>query len=280
MASDGAARGPAALEQGWFEVREPSPGTFVIGEPLHAEDVKSYLIVGDERALLLDTGTGAGDIRRLVEGLTDRSIVVVNSHAHWDHIGGNRWFDEIWIHEAEADRLRTGVPNARLRRGFAPEQLRGPLPAGFDPATIEFPPTPPTGILQGGEAFNLGGRTLEVIHCPGHSPGGIVLLDIDDGVLFSTDVAYADALYAFSDDADLETYRASLERLALLTPVLRTVYPAHGPSPIDPAMLPAMRDAIVAILGGRLPDGKRSESVAVHEFDGFSVLVAAEDGDR
>lgn len=280
MTNDEMGPDPATLAQGWFAVGEDSPGIFVIEEPLHVEEVKSYLIVGDERAMLLDTGTGVGDMRTLVDGLTDRSVFVVNSHAHWDHIGGNHWFDEIWIHEAEADGLLEGVSNERLQRWFTPKHLRGPLPATFNIKTFEIPPTPATGILQGGEFFNLGGRTLEVIHCPGHSPGGIVLLDADDGVLFSTDVAYADALYAYSDEADLGAYRASLERLATLTPVLRSVYPCHGPSPIAPAMLPAMRDAIVAILGGRPPDGKRSETVAEHEFDGFSVLVPAEGGDR
>ena len=280
MMNDGAVEDPAALDQGWFDVRESDPGIFTIGEPLHQEDVKSNLIVGAERALLLDTGTGAGDIRQVVERLTDRPVFVVNSHAHWDHIGGNRRFDEIWIHEAEADRLRRGVGNERLRRAFAPDQLRGPLPAGFDIETIAFPPTPPNGLLQGGEAFNLGGRTLEVIHCPGHSLGGIALLDADEGILFSTDVAYPDALYAFGNDADLVAYHASLARLATLTPVLRTVYPSHGASPMDPAMLPAMRDALAAILGGREPDGMRAEGIASHSFEGFSVLVPAGGGER
>ncbi len=227
--------------------------------------------------MLIDTGMGVGDIRSIVEGLTDRPVFVVNSHAHWDHIGGNWRFDEIWIHEAEAHWLPQGVGNERLRRAFAPEHLSGPLPPAFDPNTATIPPSHPTGMLQGGEAFNLGGRTLEVIHCPGHSPGGIALLDHDSGVLFSTDVAYPCALYAHSSEADLEAYHRSLTRLALLEPVLRTVYPSHCASPMDPALLPAMRDAVGDILGGRQPD-RLDGGVAHHEFDGFSVLTAAKGG--
>lgn len=263
---------PASLVQGWFEVRAPEPGVFTIVEPLHSEEVKSNLIVGDERAMLIDTGMGVGDIRGVVEGLTDVPVFVVNSHAHWDHIGGNWRFDEIWIHEAEAERLPQGVGNERLRRAFAPEHLSGPLPATFDLSTATIPPSHPNGVLQGGEAFNLGGRTLEVIHCPGHSPGGIALFDSDSGVLFSTDVAYPCALYAFSDEADLEAYHRSLTRLALLAPVLRTVYPSHCASPMEPSLLPTMRDAVGEILAGRRPN-RIDGGVAHHEFDGFSVLT-------
>jgi glyoxylase-like metal-dependent hydrolase (beta-lactamase superfamily II) len=265
---------PASLVQGWFEVREPEPGIFTIVEPLHSEEVKSNLVVGEERAMLIDTGMGVGDIRAVVEGLTDRPVFVVNSHAHWDHIGGNWRFEEIWIHEAEADRLPKGVGNEKLRRAFAPEHMSGPLPLSFDRETATIPPSHPNGVLQGGESFNLGGRTLEVIHCPGHSPGGIALFNPDFGILFSTDVAYPCALYAFSDDADLEAYHRSLTRLALLTPVLRSVYPSHCASPMEPMLLPAMRDAVGEILAGRQPDRIDGE-VGHHEFDGFSVLTDA-----
>jgi len=265
---------PASLVQGWFEVLAPEPGIYTIVEPLHVEQVKSNLIVGDERAMLIDTGMGVGDIRSVVEGLTDRPVFVVNSHAHWDHIGGNWRFEEIWIHEAEAAWLSKGIGNERLQRWFAPENLSGPLPPGFDPTSATVQPSHPNGVLQGGEAFNLGGRTLEVIHCPGHSPGGIALFDPDFGVLFSTDVAYPHDLYAYSSEADLRAYHRSLTRLALLTPVLRTVYPSHGASPMEPALLPAMRDAVGDILGGRQADRIHGE-IARHEFEGFTVLTDA-----
>lgn len=268
---------PASLVQGWFEIQRPEPGIFTIVEPLHSEEVKSYLIVGDERALLLDTGMGVGDIRGLSESLTDKPVFVVNSHAHWDHIGGNHLFDEIWIHSAEADRLDAGVTNARLRRAFAPDQMNGPFPAGFDLDTVSYPAKSATGILHGGESFNLGGRTLDVIHCPGHSPGGIVLLEPDRGVLFSTDVAYPCALYAFGPDADLDAYHTSLTRLAELVPVLRAVYTSHCASPMDTALLPLMRDAIGEILAGRAPDGAK-DGIGQHLFEGFSVLTPAEGG--
>ena len=265
------------LVQGWFRVEQPEPGVFVIEEPLHVERVKSFLVVGGERAVLIDTGMGVGDIRALVEELTDRPLTVVNSHAHWDHVGGNVLFAglaAVLIHEAEAEDLERGVGNDRLQAAFAPAHLLGPLPASFDPGTAEIPPSRATARLRGGEVLDLGGRSLEVIHAPGHSPGGIVLWDRAGGALFSTDVAYADELLCVGDDADFAAYQATMNRLAALEPTPRVCYPSHGLSPMDPALQPRMRDALAAIARGRLPEEIEDE-VARHVFDGFSVLLGA-----
>ncbi len=266
---------PGDLLQGWFAVSAPEEGVFTIEEPLHDEQVKSYLVVGTKRAILIDTGMGVGDIRALVANLTDRPVTVVNSHAHWDHIGGNGLFAEILIHAAEADVLQRGYPNARLRPNFDSERLLGPLPQGFDPAAIAFPPVPPTGLLRGGETLDLGGRILEVIHAPGHSPGGIVLLDRAGRTLFSTDVAYPGALYCLVRDADFGAYRETMRRLAELAQYVDRVYPAHNASPMDPGLLPLMRDALDAVATGRPPDAMDG-NVLIHRFDGFSVWLTAD----
>jgi glyoxylase-like metal-dependent hydrolase (beta-lactamase superfamily II) len=242
-------------DQPWFDVRRVNPGIHIIEESLQAEQVKSYLVEGSERAILIDTGCGVGDLRRLVEELTSLPVIVVNSHAHWDHIGSNHQFDEIWIHEAEADKLEEGVPNSKLRPAFQPDQLTGPLPEGVDPDTLTFPPTKATRRLVDGDRIDLGGRSLEVIHGPGHSPGGISLLDEPNGALFSTDVAYLGPLYVYSPDL-LLTYLQSLSHLADLAPRLTAVYPSHGPSPISPSRLAEMRDLIASIVAGRKPDSQ------------------------
>src|SRR3954447_7618001 len=89
----------------WYAISNPSPGVFALLEPLQFERVLSYLILGNERALLIDTGTGAVSMKAAVESLTDLPVLLVNSHSHWDHVGNNQEFDEIAIHRAEAHEL-------------------------------------------------------------------------------------------------------------------------------------------------------------------------------
>lgn len=241
----------------------------MIEEPFHDERVKSCLIAGEERAVLLDTGMGVADIRDEVERLTDRPVTVVNSHAPWDHIGGNHRFEEILIHEAESGYLQAGVGNDVLRPCFAPEHLTGPLPPGVTAETIAIPPSAPTGTVADGQVVDLGERVLEVMHCPGHSPGGIVRVDRYRRLLFSTDVAYACDLYVYGV-ADLPVYARSLRRLADLAPELDAVYPSHGDYPIPPAMLPRMVDACEAVLAGRTPNWTEAGRIS-HRFDGFAI---------
>jgi glyoxylase-like metal-dependent hydrolase (beta-lactamase superfamily II) len=244
--------------QPWFDVSELEPGIFAIDEPHHVERVKSHLIVGAETAILIDTGMGVGNIRDVVEELTDKPVTVVNSHAHWDHIGGNHLFDEILIHPAEAADLEAGYPNERMRRWFAPERLTGPLPDGVSAETLSIPPSKASGMLHEGQILGVGGRDLEVLHCPGHSPGGVVLLDADSGILFSTDVAYLGYLYVYGGAA-MATYQRSLERLAALAPVLRVLYPSHNDAVVSPDALPAMVDALRRVAAGEEPGAVHGE---------------------
>lgn len=258
------------LIQKWFAVDEPSPGVFRIQEPLHDENVKSFLVLGSARAALIDTGMGVGDIAAVVRSLTDLPVTVINSHAHWDHIGGNAAFDEIWIHEAEAGGLVHGVTNDILRPWFAPERLRGPLPPGVSAETISYPPTPPTGTLTGGEEIDLGERGLEVIHAPGHSPGGIALWDEANRVLFTTDVAYPCTLYVYHRD-DLATYLRSFNRLVELDPRPVAVYGSHCDVEMPVGMLTAQRAAIAAIADGLEPTRELPDGNLRWEFDGFAL---------
>lgn len=260
------------LVQGWFAVDEPSPGVWRIQEPLHDENVKSFLVLGSERAALIDTGMGIADILAVVRSITDLPVTVINSHAHWDHIGGNALFDEIWVHEAEADGLVGGVPNETLAWWFAPDYLRGPLPEGVAAESISYPPTPPTGTLEGGEEIDLGDRCLEVIHCPGHSPGGIALWDEHNRILFSTDVAYP-CMLLVHDREDLPVYHRTLERLAALDPRPEAVYGSHCDVEMPVAMLAAQRDALRAILDGLEPARELEGGYLWWEFDGFSVKL-------
>lgn len=259
----------------WFRIEEPEPGVILIEEPWHDERVKSYLVTGTERALLLDTGTGVGDLRGVIASLTRLPLTVVQSHAHWDHVGSTHQFTgdaEILIHPLAADALRAGVPNQRMRRYLAPEHLSGRFARLELSERAVIPGVEPTGRLTDGDVIDLGGRRLRVIHTPGHTAGLVTLWDAEHAVLFGTDAVYAAPLYAQMSDSNLGLYLSSLDILAALKPAPRAIYSAHGVCPMDPALLPAMRDSMTQVVAGRTPDAVDGD-VATHDFGDFSILA-------
>ena len=278
------------LEQDWFRVWEDRPGIWVIEEPLHSEGVKCCLIIGTDRAALIDTGMGVGDLKSLVRRRTDLPIIVLQSHAHNDHIGSAWQFDDVRIHPVEADALAAGCSAARLTDWFAPNELSGPLPSGFDPKGFSIPGRPANGLLNDGDCIELGGTTLQVMHLPGHSAGGLAFLDRAHRTLYSTDIVYLRQLYLLNPDSSVPDYVQSLTRLAAIVPDLDRLYPSHGPSPISPAVIPQMLAGMQAVQAGRQPDRvemdssmeggredlKTRSSLAFHDFGDFEILIGSD----
>lgn len=257
----------------WFTVVHFPAGVTMIAEPGHYEDVKSYLVEGAERVAVLDTGMGFGDFKALADSLSDKAPVVLLSHAHFDHIGDAWKYDDVRVHPAEADDLRAGYPHERMRRWFADEYMRGiPLPAETDPETAFILGKEATGYLNDGDDIDLGGRLLRVYHTPGHSPGGITLIDHEQRLMFPGDAIYAGPMFAHNVYGDPPAYRESLRRLAGLADEVDVVYPSHNAVPLKPDDVKRMHEAYERIWAGRDPDERR-ELCDVHAFDGFQFWL-------
>lgn len=67
-------------------------------------------IMWGKYAILIDTGLGVSNIRKIVDSLTKLPVMTVTTHVHWDHIGGHKYFDNIAVHEAEKDWLSVRFP--------------------------------------------------------------------------------------------------------------------------------------------------------------------------
>src|ERR1043165_475434 len=124
----------------WFEVYRVAPGVFAIYEPHQAEEVISYLIVGAKQAALFDTGMGISDIQKVTAELTQLPIVVLNSHTHHDHVGGNWQFKDVLGMDTDFTRARARGTTAGLQDEVAPDAICGPLPDGFDPRSYATRP--------------------------------------------------------------------------------------------------------------------------------------------
>jgi glyoxylase-like metal-dependent hydrolase (beta-lactamase superfamily II) len=257
----------------WYEVVRFPDGVTMIGEPGHSEDVKSYLVEGERDVAVLDTGMGVGDFAGLVATLSNNDPIVLHSHAHFDHIGASAAFRRVLVHPSEANALREGYPNERFRPWFEPEHLRGNrLPVDFDPRSAAIPGTEPSGSLEQGDRIDLGGRVLEVFHTPGHSPGGVTLLDRAARIMFPGDAIYAGPMFAYRDYSDPVRYRESLRLIAELADAVDTIYPSHNAAPLSPDDARGMHAAYEEIWAGREPD-ERHEGRDVFRFDGFAFWL-------
>jgi glyoxylase-like metal-dependent hydrolase (beta-lactamase superfamily II) len=257
----------------WYDVQRFPNGVTMVAEPHHYEDVKSYLVEGERDVAVLDTGMGVGDFAALVASLSARDPLVLHSHAHFDHIGASARFQRVLVHPAEADDLRAGYPNTRFRDWFDPHYVQlDRLPPGFDPASAAIAGCEPSGFLNHGDRIDLGGRVLEVFHTPGHSAGGITLLDRAARALFPGDAVYAGPMFAYRPYSDPVAYRDTLRLLAELADLADSVYPSHNAVPLSPDDVRSMHAAYEEIWAGRAPD-ERLPDRDVFEFGGFSFWL-------
>jgi len=257
----------------WFEVYQVGSGTFALLEPLHYEEVVSYLILGSERAVLLDTGMGIGNIQAEVKRLTDLPVVVVNSHSHYDHVGDNHRFAEVWAFddEGEVACIEQGLTRAECAHYLRPDSYLE-LPPDFEPATYEIRPSAVTRRLRHLETIPLGGRTLTVHHTPGHSPGSLCLLDSRDGLLFTGDTFYPGMLYADDEESDFDAYLQSLKHLVGLLDQVSYLCPAHNEVCVSKEMLVRVLQAFEWISVGQAAFELRG-GIRVYRFGGFGVTL-------
>lgn len=227
----------------WFEVKEVGDATWAIDD--RGCDVM-YLVAGQERCLLIDTGWGVGDLPALVASLSPLPLTVVNTHGHPDHVLGNGQFDRVYVHAADETATRKLPPDG-MRRWVVDNALPKPLPADFqfDAWAVTGPDALET--IQGGHVFDLGGRTLEVISVPGHTPGSICLLDRQARVLFSGDSVLPGAIWLHLEESlSLSRFHENLQRLQGLADAFDTILPGHA----DLRALPLPKDLLDDLVAG------------------------------
>lgn len=261
--------------QEWFQVEEIGPRIWMIAEPWHAERVHSYLIEGARDVAILDTGMGVGDFTGVVDQLTDREPIVIQTHAHWDHIGASFAFERVLVHPAEAAPLRDGCDNGELRAWFTPDQVEvDRLPDGFDLETFNIPGKTPTGELQDGQEIDLGERTIRIYHTPGHSPGSVSVIDEDSGYLFPADALNFGPIYLLGPEAGLEEFQATLERLSELADGAQAIYPSHYDVPMQARDATSALRAYERVLAGEIEPHRENEIERYH-VDRFEFLIDA-----
>lgn len=226
------------LENGWFTVEPIDDSTFSIGEYGQWMKIHSYLFLGNEKAALVDTGLGVGNIRTIVEALTDLPVHVITTHAHWDHTGGNHWFESFSAHELEKDWIEKDARSytEEIGRWLVKDPLTKDLPLNWDLNDFKPFQAKVEHLHKDGDVFDLGGRQLEIIHTPGHSPGHISVYEKASGLLVTADLLYQGVLLGGLEYSDPNDYHTSLLRLREL-PFIKKMLPGHGRLDIDNDLL-------------------------------------------
>lgn len=263
------------VSDAWFEVYKPALGVFAIYEPHQAEETIGYLIVGQKRALLFDTGMGISDIKKVTEELTKLPVIVLNSHTHDDHVGDNWEFDAVY--GMDTDFTRTNAKGSRedAQAEIPADQICGSLPKAFDPKTYVTRPWKITAYMHDGDRFDLGGRTIEVIATPGHTPDAISLIDRAHGLLFTGDTYYPAPIWLFRPETDLDAYARSIRRLAALAPQIKLVLGAHNIPVASPAVLAQLVADFDAVRAGKASPKPDSPGKVLYKIGDISFLMRA-----
>ena len=261
------------LSDPWFEVYKVAPAVFAIYEPHQYEETISYLILGVSRAMLFDTGMGIGDLRKITAKLTRLPIVVLNSHTHNDHVGDNWQFETIWGVDTDFTRANASGSRQDAQTEIGPDQICGDLPKGFDPKSYATRPWKITSYIHDGERIDLGARSLEVIATPGHTPDAISLFDRDNGLLFTGDTYYPATIWLYRQETDLESYAASIRRLAALAPQIKVVLGAHNIPVAKPSVLPRLVTAFEAVRAGKISPTQGLPSEVIYKVNDISFRM-------
>jgi hydroxyacylglutathione hydrolase len=213
---------PAKIEKGrmvddYFAVQDLGAGVYAIGEPRYYQQNYAYLILGEKRALLFDSGSGTRDISKVVATLTHLPVTVMVSHLHYDHLGGIGPFDHIAM--IDLPQTRADVSAGSFRPGRY-EYLG--LIDGLTAPSLKI-----SEWLEPGAVIDLGGRQLDVLSTPGHTPSSAALFDPATRRLFIGDFIYPTTLYAFLPGASLSEYQRTASRLLATLPDGTVLWTAH-----------------------------------------------------
>ena len=229
---------------------EKLDGYYRIGS---AEAVFSYLVVGRQQAMLIDTGYGLGDLKAAVDSLTSLPLIIVNTHGHCDHVGGNARFDvPCYIHPLDMELARRHSAPAFRRenalrlsqsRNYETGEIFNALPEGFDPDAYAALGAGSLKSAREGMRFDLGGAELELVETPGHTAGGLSVLWLEKKLLFVGDAANFFVWLFARESTGKQSYLNMLDKIDALP--VDAYIGGHNPRPMTHEDLALFRRAAV-----------------------------------
>ncbi|MBR1675845.1 MAG: MBL fold metallo-hydrolase [Clostridia bacterium] len=249
----------------WFTVEKIDSETFAISEYKHFEQTHCYLLLGNEKAVIIDTGLGVSNIKNVVDGITSLPVIATSTHVHWDHIGGHHLFDKIAVFKDEKEWLEGNfpLPLNEVKKNLT--KFPCDFPLEFDVENYKIYSGKPDVILNDGDTIDLGGRKISVIHTPGHSPGHCCFYERERGYLFSGDLIYRGCLDTFYPTTSPELFFRSIRKIKSYQ--IKRILPAHYAFDIDVSVIEEIEEAFSELNDG----GKLCRGSGIFDFGNFKI---------
>lgn len=249
----------------WFTIEKIDHDTYVISEYHHWEETHCYLLCGNEQAVLIDTGLGVANIKKIIDSLTSLPVIVVTTHVHWDHIGGHKYYKHIGVHEAEREWLSNNfpIPLQVVKKNLLREQCS--FPSDFHIEEYQIFQGIPQLILHDGDCISLGNRNLMVLHTPGHSPGHCCFYEAERGYLFSGDLIYKGCLDMFYLTTDPLLFWQSVKKIQNYD--INRILPGHHQLSVSTDIIQKIDTAFQSLSN----QGNLEQGNGIFNFDEFQI---------
>lgn len=249
----------------WFTIEKIDHDTYVISEYHHWEETHCYLLCGNEQAVLIDTGLGVANIKKIIDSLTSLPVTVVTTHVHWDHIGGHKYYKHIGVHEAEREWLSNNfpIPLQVVKNNLLREPCS--FPSDFHIEEYQIFQGIPQLILHDGDCISLGNRNLMVLHTPGHSPGHCCFYEAERGYLFSGDLIYKGCLDMFYLTTDPLLFWQSVKKIQNYD--INRILPGHHQLSVSTDIIQKIDTAFQSLSN----QGNLEQGNGIFNFDEFQI---------
>lgn len=227
--------------------------TWQIGDGVYLLDdygiSSAYLIMGSERALVIDAGMGFDDFRRRAEEYAQgKPLAVALTHGHVDHAGAARQFETVYMHPADAEIAYQQWLPIRFFYTFFNQIFGSRKYSNARLVNNKSNVPSETMYIEDGHRIDLGDRVVTFRHTPGHTKGSGCYIDSKTGFLFAGDMAHTSVMLFFPESASVETYNRSLRTMYEFATAATEVHTGHSKEPLDIAVvqtLLTMTDTIV-----------------------------------
>ena len=260
----------------WFQVYKTHQNVYSIVEPYQYQESISHLIIGKNKALLLDTGIGLFPIRPVVEQITDLPITVINSHTHFDHVGGNWEFSNILaINTSYTNANMAGFKHNRIAQDFTNNSFCIDPPINADLENIYTKQWEASEYIKDGDTIDLGDRIIEILQVPGHTPDSLALLDRKEKLLFTGDTYYDAELWLYVPETNIKNYQISIDRLAKIETQIDYIFGAHRTARVDTGILIKVKQALKKLTSDETLFDKNDINQLFISIDGIDFVTAA-----